>query len=60
MPYWHQVSDSYDKMDPEALGRAYVFTVAFLAAVDARAEEMLMPPRYSDRRLSSGPSIRIR
>ena len=39
VPYWHQVGDTYDKMDPEALGRAYAFTAAFLAAVDARAAE---------------------
>ena len=39
VPYWHQAGDTFDKMDPEALGRAYAFTAAFLAAVDARAAD---------------------
>lgn len=37
LPHWHQVGDTFDKMDPEVLGRAYAFTRAFIAAVDARA-----------------------
>lgn len=37
LPHWHQVGDTFDKMDPEVLGRAYAFTTAFIAAVDARA-----------------------
>jgi hypothetical protein len=37
VPHWHQVEDTFDKMDPEALGRAYAFTAAFVAAVDTRA-----------------------
>ena len=37
LPYWHTVGDTFDKMDPEVLGRAYAFTSAFIAALDARA-----------------------
>ena len=36
MPYWHQVGDTFDKMNPEVLERAYAFTWAFIAALDAR------------------------
>ena len=31
LPHWHQVGDTFDKMDPEVLGRAYAFTTAFVA-----------------------------
>ncbi len=37
LPHWHQVGDTIDKMEPDVLGRAYAFTSAFIAAVDARA-----------------------
>ena len=37
MPYWHQVGDTFDKMNPEVLERAYTFTWAFISALDARA-----------------------
>ena len=37
MPYWHQVWDTFDKMNPEVLERAYAFTWAFISALDARA-----------------------
>ena len=37
MPYWHQVGDTFDKMNPEVLERAYAFTWAFIAALDAHA-----------------------
>lgn len=36
-PYWHQVQDTYDKIDPQVLERAYAFTWAFIQALDARA-----------------------
>ncbi len=39
LPYWHQVEDTFDKMDPEVLGRAYAFVGAFLAALDDRADD---------------------
>jgi hypothetical protein len=35
MPYWHQVEDTFDKMDPEVMGRAYAFIRAFIRALDA-------------------------
>ncbi len=35
-PYWHQVEDTYDKIDPEVLARAYAFTLAFIRALDER------------------------
>jgi hypothetical protein len=37
MPYWHQVGDTFDKMNPEVLERAYAFTWAFISALDGRA-----------------------
>jgi hypothetical protein len=35
--YWHQVEDTYDKMNPEVLERAFAFTWSFLQAVDEQA-----------------------
>ena len=35
-PYWHQVGDTYDKIDPEVLARALAFTSAFIRALDER------------------------
>lgn len=35
MAYWHQVEDTYDKMDPEVMGRAYEYTWAYLTAIDS-------------------------
>ena len=43
LPHWHQVGDTFDKMDPEVLGRAYAFTTAFVAAVDAREANQESP-----------------
>jgi hypothetical protein len=36
-PYWHQVEDTFDKMDPEVMERAYAFIWAFAQALDAGA-----------------------
>lgn len=36
-PYWHQMADTVDKMDPEVMGRAYALTRAFLSALDDQA-----------------------
>ena len=33
-PYWHQVGDTYDKIDPEVLARAFAFTSTFIRALD--------------------------
>jgi hypothetical protein len=33
-PYWHQVEDTADKIDPEILGRALAFVWAYLEALD--------------------------
>jgi len=38
MPYWHQVGDTFDKMNPEVLERAYAFTWAYISALDARVD----------------------
>jgi hypothetical protein len=35
-PYWHQVEDTYDKMDPEVMARAYEFIWAYITAIDSR------------------------
>jgi hypothetical protein len=37
LPYWHQVGDTFDKMDPEVMERAYAFIWAFTQALDAGA-----------------------
>ena len=37
--YWHQVEDTFDKMNPEVMGRAYAFTWAFVQALDAKGVE---------------------
>jgi hypothetical protein len=34
MPYWHQVQDTVDKMDPEVMRRAYQFTWLYLMTID--------------------------
>ena len=33
-PYWHMLSDTYDKMDADVLGRAYAFTWAYIRLLD--------------------------
>lgn len=35
MPYWHQVGDTFDKMDSEVMGRAYGFAWALIQALEA-------------------------
>lgn len=35
-PFWHQVGDTVDKMDPESLSRNYAFTWYYIKALDAR------------------------
>jgi Iap family predicted aminopeptidase len=37
MPYWHQVQDTHDKMDPQVMNRAYTFTRLYLQAIDSRS-----------------------
>ncbi|MBN1246966.1 MAG: M28 family peptidase, partial [Anaerolineae bacterium] len=39
MPYWHQVGDTVDKLDPEVMARAYRFVWAYLAAIDGAVGE---------------------
>lgn len=34
IPYWHQMGDTYEKMDLEIMGRAYEFTKKFIQAID--------------------------
>ena len=34
LPYWHQVGDTYDKIDPEVLKRAYAFTWDYIRLID--------------------------
>jgi hypothetical protein len=38
MPYWHQVGDTVDKIDPEVLSRAYAFVWSFVQALDRGGE----------------------
>jgi len=35
MPYWHQVEDTVDKIDPQVLSRTYAFVWSYLQALDA-------------------------
>jgi hypothetical protein len=37
--YWHQIGDTFDKMKPDVLERAYAFTEAFITALDARVAD---------------------
>jgi len=41
MPYWHQVEDTYDKMDPEVMARAYEFTREYITAIDSTFPQMV-------------------
>lgn len=36
-PYWHQLADTPDKMDPEVLSRTYQFTTRFIEQIDLSA-----------------------
>jgi hypothetical protein len=38
--YYHQLQDTYDKMDPDVMGRAYAFVWAFIQALDVRGEAL--------------------
>ncbi len=38
-PYWHQVEDTYDKMDPEVMARAYEFTWQYITAIDSMVRQ---------------------
>jgi hypothetical protein len=40
MPYWHQVEDTYDKMDPEVMARTYEFTREYITAIDSILPQM--------------------
>jgi hypothetical protein len=39
MPYWHQVEDTVDKIDPQALKNAYAFTWALMQSLDIQGLE---------------------
>ena len=39
-PYWHQVEDTYDKMDPEVMARAYEFAREYITAIDSMLTQM--------------------
>jgi hypothetical protein len=41
LPYWHQPEDTFDKIAPEILQRAYAFTWTFVQALDERAAKQL-------------------
>jgi hypothetical protein len=36
-PYWHQVGDTYDKIDPGAMEKNFTFTWAIIKSLDERA-----------------------
>jgi hypothetical protein len=40
VPYVHQVHDTYDKMEPEVMRRAYAFAWTFIQALDAQASRL--------------------
>ena len=33
-PYWHQVGDTYDKLDPVVMDKTYAYTLAYIRALD--------------------------
>jgi hypothetical protein len=37
-PYWHQMADTVDKMQPDVMARAYTMTRAFIAALDQQSD----------------------
>ena len=39
MPYWHQMADTVDKMDPQVLARAYDMTRTFIEALDQQSAQ---------------------
>jgi hypothetical protein len=39
-PYWHQVGDTNDKIDPEVLKRAYTFTLAYIRSLDENGDKL--------------------
>jgi hypothetical protein len=38
-PYWHQMADTPDKMDPDILQRTYIFTMAFINKLDSQSQK---------------------
>jgi len=36
-PYWHQVGDTFDKLDPQVMARAYDMTLALIQEIDSIA-----------------------
>ncbi len=40
LPYWHRAEDTYDKMDPEVMARAYEFTWEYITAIDSMYSQM--------------------
>ncbi len=42
-PYWHQVGDTYDKIDGRVLNRAYAFTWAYLHLLDENSRPPIDP-----------------
>jgi len=36
LPYWHQLADTVDKLDSEALRRNYAFTWQYIQALDVQ------------------------
>ena len=50
MPYWHQVGDTVDKLDPEVMVRAHAFVWTYLQALDAQKSVWLLgTPHHSFR-----------
>ncbi len=39
-PYWHQVGDTFDKMDPEVLDRTYALALALIQEIDRSAASL--------------------
>ena len=42
-PYWHQVGDTVDKIDPDVLARNYAFTWYYMWALDDRSRSIQTP-----------------
>jgi hypothetical protein len=46
LPYWHQRQDTFDKMNPEVMARAWEMTMALIQEIDRAVDSNLDPTRH--------------
>jgi aminopeptidase-like protein len=39
-PYWHQLADTFDKMNPELMEKTWNMTQAMITRIDSESENM--------------------